>query len=360
MKKLFILSIAAMMLCSCAQVYTFVQVFETKPAAQSNIKTERGGMLYEDDQCIIYYSFWAKGGDASFAVYNKTDKIMYIDLSKSFFIRNGIANDYYKERAWSETKTNMVGVQTEQSVAFAANRAISSGVSATYVGNFGSLPLSSSEPILTSANAQMTDTYGVLRSTAYTNAFTTSTSSTLGVKEQKIVAIPPHTSKIVTEYAINHLLILNCDLDRYPEDQASITYDASNSPLTFSNYITYRLGDNEKENVVKNEFYISKITNYAQPSLYQFVERKNKPCQNMTDDVSKDYKDKYPVEVYDKVYKFDRSNRFYLEYEIQSSRRLYKGGQQYYYSPLYDGYTSGGSGDAQSEYTKKLIDPFAK
>lgn len=359
MRKLFIFCITAIMFASCAQVYKYVQVFDAQPSAQSNIKTERGGMLYEDEQCIIFYSFWADGGDASFAIFNKTDKVMYVDLSKSFFIRNGIANDYYKDRAWGESSSNMVSVQTSSSETLLRNRSLTTGVGATYLGNLGSLPLTTADPILTAVNSQATDTYGMLRSTAYANVFATGTSSSLSVKEQKILAIPPHASKIVAEYAINTSLWLYCDLDRFPEDKASLTFEENDSPLRFSNYITYRLGDAEKERVIENDFYISKVTNYAQPSVYQFVERSNRPCQNVTTDLSEKYDDKYPVKVYDKVYTFDRSNRFYVEYKITSKRRLYKGGQDFYYDPLYDGYTTGGS-DEQSEYRKRLLDPFSK
>ena len=359
MRKIFILCIAAMMFVSCAQVYKYVQVFDAQPSANSNIRTERGGMLYEDDQCILFYSFWADGGDASFAIFNKTDKVMYVDLSKSFFIRNGIANDYYKDRAWSTSSSNLVGVQASSSETLFRNSTLTTGVGATYLGNLGSLPLTSADPILTSVNSQATDTYGMLRSTAYANVYATGTSSSLAVKEQKILAIPPHASKIVAEYAINTSIWLYCDLARFPKEEASITFEESESPLRFSNYITYRLSDTETERVVENDFYISKVTNYAQPSVYKFVERKSKPCQNMTTDLSEKYDDKYPVKVYDKVYTFDRSNRFYLEYKITTKRKLYKGGQEFYYDPLYDGYTTGG-GDEQSEYRKRLLDPFAK
>lgn len=359
MKKILTLCMAAMMFASCAQVYKYVQVFDAQPLANSNIKAERGGMLYEDDQCIVFYSFWADGGDASFAIFNKTDKVMYVDLSKSFFIRNGIANDYYKDRAWSESSSNLVGVQASSSGMLLRNRLITTGVGATYLGNLGSLPLTSADPILTAVNSQATDTYGMLRSTAYANVYATGTSSSLSVKEQKILAIPPHASKIVAEYAINTSLWLYCDLARFPKDMASLTFEENESPLHFSNYITYHLGNAEEERVVENEFYISKVTNYAQPSIYKFVERKNRPCQNMTTDLSEKYNDKYPVKVYDKVYNFDRSNRFYVEYEIRTKRKLYKGGQEFYYDPLYDGYTTGGS-DEQSDYRKRLLDPFTK
>lgn len=337
----FLLLCVAILFSSCSAVYHYVQVFEAKSSSKAvQIKNEGGGMLYEDNNCAVFYSPWANGGDASFAIYNKTNEIMYVDLSKSFFIRNGIANDYYKERAWSETNTSTIRTQTTTSTAAYGNLSYSYGVGATYLGNFGSLPVTSSDPILTTANAQKTESYGLLRSAAIANSFATSKSSSISVKEQKIMAIPPHASKIVAEYSISTELLLNCDLNRYPEHSASISFNENNSPLNFTNYITYKLGNSEEEIVVKNEFYIAAVTNYAKPTIYKYVEREKKPCQNLTSDESRTYKENYPFKVYDKIYLINTSNCFYLEYDKQSKRKLYKEGETYYYNDLYNGYTT--------------------
>ena len=56
---------------------------------------------------------------------------------------------------------------------------------------------------------------------------------------------------------------------------------------------------------------------------------------------SKNYKENYPFKVFDKIYLINTSNCFYLEYEKQSNRKLYKEeGETYYYNDLYDGYTT--------------------
>ena len=94
--SLFSLLCVALLFSSCSSIYHYVQVFETQSTKQSApVKQQNGGLVYEDDECLVFYSLWANGGDASFGIFNKTDQIMYVDLSKSFFIRNGIANDYY-------------------------------------------------------------------------------------------------------------------------------------------------------------------------------------------------------------------------------------------------------------------------
>lgn len=347
----------AFLFSSCSQLYNFVQVFETKSSSE-NIKTVKNGLLYEDELCSIYYSFWANGGDASFAIFNKSNEIMYVDLSKSFFIRNGLANDYYKEREWGESRTVTNAIQTSNSASASGSKSRSYGASATYMGNYGTLPVTELDPILTTASSNITETYGINYTTAIANTMATSKTVSSAVKEQKILAIPPKSSKIIVEYSISNKILADCDLDRFPEEKASIEFDKENSPLSFSNYITYTLGDNSSEMVLTNSFYVSKITNYAEPSAFKYVER-IKPCQNLTSDDSKNYKTTYPTKVYDRYYNFDVSKCFYLTYYILSKRKLYKDTSKFYYSSTYDGYTEIGT-DAQSEYQQKLLNPFAK
>ena len=270
----FVLLSVVVFFSSCSlQLYNYVQVFE---AQSSSVKNQDGGMVYEDENCIIYYSFWANGGDASFSVYNKSNEVISINPCKSFLIRNGIAQDYYDG--------------------------------------------------------------------------------------QSIIAIPPHASRIITKKSILTELFLDCDLDRYPEEKAVITYDESNSPLTFTNYISYHLGESAQEKVIENTFYIAKITNYAKNLVYKFVEREKRPCQNMTSDDSSNYRDTYPTKVYDKCYSIDISNCFYVEYEKWSNKRLYKNNEnKYFYNEIYNGYTLyDGYKDGEPEYTQRLLHPFAK
>ncbi len=262
----------AMLLSSCTvKLYNFVQVFE---AQSSTVRNEDGRMVYEDDNCAIYYSLWSEGGDASFAIYNKTNELLLVDPSKSFLIKNGIAHDYF------------------------------SG--------------------------------------------------------QPVMAIPAHSNRIVSDAPLMKELLLDCDLDRYPAEKASISYDETNSPLCFTNYITYRIGTSTQEQVIENKFYIAKITNFAEPYSRTFVERGKRPCQNLTSDDSDNYNDTYPTKVYDIVFPYDRSNRFYLTYHIWSKRKLYKvSGKRYIFNDAYNGYTSAVS-DEEAKYKQRLLNPFAK
>lgn len=342
--RLLILLCAALACTSCMETYQFLQVFETKtPQNSAQLSPQNGGLVYEDDNCAVYYHFWDERGDISFAVRNKTDQIMYVDLSKSFFIRNGLANDYYLERSWQEAHSHTFGETITSSAAASRSKSYSVGVNSTYLGDFGRLPNFTTDPILTSANAQASATYSVQYASSVADSYSVSNSASTEIQEQKIMAIPPHAMKIkvVYEYTLANQLLVDCDLDRYPSEKDTILFDETNTPLYFTNYITYRLGENEQDQVVKNDFYVSKISNYAKPATYKYVRRLEAPCQNVTNDDSQYYSTTYPVSVYDLVSSIVVDNCFYLPYEKLSYQKLYKKDKTaYFYSESYKGYVS--------------------
>ena len=342
MKKIypFLLLCATLVLVSCSQVYHFVQVFETQSANEKAPLTRvNDGLCYEDDYCAVFYTLWAEGGDASFAFLNKTDEIIYIDLTKSFFIRNGLANDYYHDREWSESNSSSASVTYMSGSSAYAARSKTYGASAAYVGNFGQLPLSLKEPVATSASVSRTGSSGFLFSSSVSNSYATSKAVGVTEKEKPVIAIPPHSTKILTDYSISNALYKDCDLTRFPSEQSSVSFTKDDTPLSFENYVTYIIGNNPQERKVENKFFVSKITNYARPYTKEYVKRENKPCQNMTDDTSSNYKNEYPVSVYDIRITIDTYNSFYLEYQTVSTQKLYnfKTGL-YYYNETYDGY----------------------
>ena len=316
-KKLFFFFISAVTLCSCATTRTFnyVQVLKTAPVDQTNITVSNEGMLYADSNCSILYHLWSEGGNLTFTIFNKSDKILYFDLSKSFFVKNGIAYDYYADRSYANSSSET----SSQSVAVAGfYTAVASGT-----GN------------------------------------TTIASTT--IHESPIIAIPPKASKILSNYTIWQSVVLDCDLLRYPGDSASITYDVDNSPITYSNYLTYRVGEEPQEKTVENKFYISRVSNYTAPAFSKFVLREKKPCQNLTNEIGDDYKPLYTFDIYDKVINVDITNCFYIDYQIITDKQLYekKGEKSYYYDPENDGYIIG-IGTEQEKYVQNLVNPFAK
>lgn len=59
-------------------------------------------VTYENDKISVVYNFWSHTGDLRFFIENKTDKILYLDLNNSFFIKNGTAINYYSVASSSD------------------------------------------------------------------------------------------------------------------------------------------------------------------------------------------------------------------------------------------------------------------
>jgi hypothetical protein len=239
-KKTFSLILITVVLSSCAPTASFYQVYKTIPSENMQIKDNY--LVYEDNNCIVSYNLWGAGGNMSFRIYNKTNLNIFLNLEESFFIHNGIANDYYKNRVFTHSKSSG---NTASRGALASN-------SETGTNIFG---FPQSNQISASASV------GVI----------SSSQSSVSVTEAKRVVIPPKTSRIFTEYSINETLIRNCELFKYPTNRQIITkrYRNTDSPLVFSNRISYTIGDTDNLIRFENEFYVSEVTNYPEREMIE-------------------------------------------------------------------------------------------
>jgi hypothetical protein len=196
--KLLIFAIFSLLLTSCGTA-TFIQVYKTTPIDQVVLENNR--LVYEDQNCKVSYYFWDEGGNIGFQIYNKTDKMIYLNLEESFFVLNGISYNYYKNRV-------------------------------------------------------------------YTN---TTPSGSVTYNEEKVVCIPSNSAKNVKEYVINRSILRDCEIFKYPTTKKikTKTYLLEESPLVFSNRISYTLGENGAVINFKNEFYVSEVTNYPEGQMYE-------------------------------------------------------------------------------------------
>ena len=312
---------------ACSSLYNYVQVFKIEAAdkefQKNALKQSENNLFYEDNECAIHYAFWCDGGTMSFIFYNKTNKIMYIDLTKSFVIKNGIASDYYTGKEWSNSKTTNITIGNTQTLVQAQSKTTNMNIT----------------------NSSMDIASLMTRTTVNNNIYNSNSANyfegkaiTVSYKEPDYIAIPPKASKLISSLYIKNNLLLDCDLERYPEEKSTMEYSMDNSPLHFSNYITYNYGEGTSDTSIENKFYISSVTNYAAPSIIEFVKRE-KPCQNLTNDTNTKYNPEYPYTIYDLIVNIDTSNKFYLTYEVRSKRKLYHTKQTYYYNSQYNGYS---------------------
>lgn len=276
---IFVIAVVSVLMSSCASTYKYCQIYETKPLnSDNNVKIENGQMRYEYPQCVIEYNFWANGGSADFTFYNKTDDIIYIDLAKSFYVQNGVAYDIYQAREWSHGSS--VDVATSTAYGYVESRSLGYSVG-VIVPNVNNVSHTSVDMV--------------------------------SVKEKQIVAVPPHSRKHIETYTVMTEPLLSCDLQRYPQQSAQMLFSSDDSPCCFSDVITFKVGDNSQSHTINNEFYVSSVTNYAEPELIT-MKKRDELCENMRDP---DYKAPNQ-DLYDKYIKdgiCETASSFYKTYE---------------------------------------------
>ena len=227
MKKVLSALIGAAFMASCSSS-SYVQVVDMK----GSVPVENSNFTYSDNACKITYNLWSNGGDAGFRVENLTDQVIYINLANSFFIENGTAHDYFRNRTYGK------------------GSAVTNGKSAA--------KSASAYGIWVLTNLLGTASVSVSESEA------SSSSSNVTTEEKEIVAIPPHASKRFSEYSIAGDVIQDCAVKLFPKKKApqSVTFTEGNSPIRFTKYITYKVGEEGESKVVTQDFYVSGFTNY--------------------------------------------------------------------------------------------------
>lgn len=219
---------------------SFFQVYKVKPS--ENIVSKENALVYEDDNCKVYYNFWEEGGNVGFRFYNKTENQIYLNLEESFFILNGIAYDYYKNRVFTKSKTSGTSLSNSASLS----------ESVTGVNYYD---------LIQTNKLEISSNIGTASSFGYSVSY----------NEEKIICIPAHTSKIIMEYKVNETLYRDCELFRFPTKKQikTKTFSKSDSPIVFSNKIAYYLGNSDNLNVFKNEFFISEISNHPYSEIIE-------------------------------------------------------------------------------------------
>jgi|SRR5690554_1049885 len=230
--------IIALFLTSCASS-PYYQIYKANP---KNSQVKNNNLVYEDENCRVSYNLWEQGGNFGFVFYNKTNTNIYLNLEESFFILNGIAYDYYKNRVFTSSE----------------NSATTSVKSSTFSNSVTGLNYLG---LLQTNNLQSTSGKGLVASSGFSTSY----------NEEKVICIPSKTSKIITEYKITESLFRDCDLYKYPTKSQikTKTFSEESSPIVFSNRLAYTIEKSENLTRFENEFYISEISNYPESEIFE-------------------------------------------------------------------------------------------
>lgn len=221
-KKLLFLIVISVLFVSCDESY--VQVVYTK-AMTEDIDTRNSYYVYENDKVRVVYDFWALGGKMQFYVYNKHDKPIYIDWSKSAFIKNDKRFKYYNDNV----NTTIVS----------ASRS-------------------------TGATAYGTVQYGITRVPGSVSiGDNVSYSSATTVREEQITFIPPKSSITKYFYGIaSGISVQRKDVKiREIELDGMRMYEVTpKGEMSFRNFVTYSTSKQfATEEYIDNGFYVTKL-----------------------------------------------------------------------------------------------------
>lgn len=225
-------------MCSCTTTKSYFQICKLLgdlPVSSS------GTYEYSDSICSVNYNFWSNGGDVCFIIHNNTDDVLYIDLTKSFFVKNGIAYDYFQNRSLSSS--------------FAITSSESSSVAGEVLGYW----YNNLEKEPGSAEISRGKTIGA------------QSSYSVKYQEKPVISIPPRSSKVFLEYSIMKNHYINCDLSESPskEKSVAISFSPQNTPVNFTNFICYRLGESTTDKYIENTFFIATIVNLHPETVTQ-------------------------------------------------------------------------------------------
>lgn len=210
MKKIVFSVFICFLLCSCSKSY-----YQIYTADCIGITKEDSALVYENKDCKISYCLWGEKGNFGFLFYNKTESDIFIILPQTFFIKNGVAYDFFKNREYTSSTS------------------------------FAEASLYYSESKVEVKNK---------------------ISESIKYKEMCTICIPPRSSKKVIGYFLLDKVYGGCDnAQLYPKKKFLVdNYTKGNSPLVYRNKIAYSFdknGDSIKN--IENEFWVSCIMNYS-------------------------------------------------------------------------------------------------
>lgn len=286
MKKILFILLAIILLQSCSSAYYQVYRVET-----DSMTCDNDAVVYEDTNCVIIYNLWDNSGDLSFVLMNKTDKDITIDLTRSFFIKNGMAYDYFEDESYTSTKTSGYSSTSEIAESYAVYA--SKAASVSKYGYYLWTPTKVSASASVGAALYGGSKNGSIVSNTYSKSVTK--------HPVRSICVPAHSAKAVNGFGISDYVYLECDNNKFnkpSKTSAAIEYNRDSTPLSFRNKLVYVLDG--KDFSIDNNFWVSSVVNYSSGA---FKERKIvKNCLNGVDEEKEFFLIKGPNMFYNEYY----------------------------------------------------------
>jgi hypothetical protein len=262
MSSFYKLSVAIIAVATCFSLTSCNNVFYQVYGIESNLNQNDNSLVFENEDCKVMYNLWSENGSLSFIFMNKTDKDIFINMGQTFYIKNGAANDYFKNRTYE-------------------SRTISS------TSNGFSISQSYTTP-----SGLWTTRYNVPSTISSFTKIISGSSNGVSTQEPQYICIPAKAYKVIDGFKIGIDVTYACNrVKDFPHDNVVVaTYDQSTSPLKFENRITYSFSeDSNGAKYINNSFWLSNIRNYAEKAAIESINEKNN-CYSINKTIHKQFK----------------------------------------------------------------------
>lgn len=279
--KVALFAAIALSVSSCKSYY--YQVYDV---SSNNLKLQENSLVYENEDCKVLYNLWSNNGKLKFAIINKTDKDIFVNMGQSFYVVNGQAVDYYQGRTYT--------TQSFNESTYVSTTASGSGSADGFWGK----------------DVYFEDAQAFAK--AKTFKFVKAVANSVTTKEKEIVCIPAKCYKIFNYYSVNPDRVITCERSKdYPSGNYPVgSYTQANTPMSFKNRIAYGFTKNDvADKHIDNDFWISGITNYSQDAATENYKDKKECYGIKSSEKGKRFKIGTPSKFY-KLYMDERSGGF--------------------------------------------------
>jgi hypothetical protein len=227
--------------CSFTNYYQLHQISSEKNLQASNTI----------DKLEIEYDFWSNGGQVTISIENKTNKEMIVDLERSYFIKNGISYQFYRNESNSTTYANSTNYSTKNQ-------------------NPNQRTISIKEE--------------------YTKV----------INESKNIYIAPKSKVLISKFKILENRLIVCELKKIPSEPKTVTFAKENSPLSLRYFWT--VYSNSDTLNLESEHFVKAISNHKKDDFIKMIDTTT--CGT-----------KLPIGELIESFKFKANNSFYVVYE---------------------------------------------
>lgn len=257
-KNILLIAVTTLLLCSCSSAYYQIATI----GSEKGQLNKSDNLVFNEGDYVIIYDFWAQAGTVSFTFFNNSDKDVYIDMTKSFLLVNGMTNDYYKNRVWTTAKGYARSAGKSSTIGLSSSTG--TGASATVGGALYFYP-----GIYGSVSGSYTTSNSVSTSNVVTSGSAVSSSSSLEVREKEGVWVPAKASRHFAEFSMMDSPYRRCSFNRFPSNSSSLSFDETDTPYHYTNSLTVVSEGIEKK--VETSFYIKNLMNAAESEIVKYI-----------------------------------------------------------------------------------------